>query len=65
MEYLGYSEDSEGNVVLRMTVEDYQLLLMCMGYATGAAGAEKSQFIGLINRLNKGNQNFVPYKIKV
>ena len=75
---LGYSVDSNENIVLTMTKEDYTYLLLAIGYATGTVssfkesyiasveatldGGLRKTFIELINRLNQGNPQFTPYK---
>jgi hypothetical protein len=63
----GYSVTSSGNVVLRMTAEDYYMLLMALGMATGSAaknGQDTKPWIELVNKLNEGNPDFVPYTME-
>ena len=63
---MSYSEEN-GQVILTMSREDYNLLLIVLGYATG--GAIKDHWIPaermfeLTNRLNQGNPNFTPYQV--
>lgn len=61
---IGYREE-DGVVVLRMTRDDYEGLLVALGFALGASGpasALRVQILGLVNRLNAGNPNFTPYE---
>lgn len=63
----GYSE-SEGYVVLAMELQDYQSLLLALGYVAGRAMEHEGPLtiqgaIGLVNRLNEGNPRFIPYKV--
>ncbi len=58
----------EGDTVfLTMTVDQYELLLLALGYATGAASKDGSSFfwtfVRLVNELNEGNPNFTPYEL--
>ncbi len=57
----GYSE-SDDQVTLRMSKDDYLQLLVMMGYATGKSTPERvNRWLKLVNRLNQGNPNFTPY----
>ena len=62
---MSYSEEN-GEVVLRMSWEDYQMLLIVLGYATGGAIKDAwtpaSRMFELTNRLNQGNPNYTPYQ---
>lgn len=61
---LGYSKNKKGEVVLTMTNENYMGLMLALGYACGSA-AEKNigkSFVKLVNEINIGNPEFVPYK---
>ena len=62
---MSYSE-SEGQVILSMSREDYQMLLMALAYATFGAIKEhwtpESRMFELVNRLNQGNPNYMPYQ---
>lgn len=56
----------DDKITLEMTVEDWENLLLALGYATGAAyksGDElKAQsLIKFVNRLNLDNLGFIPY----
>jgi hypothetical protein len=53
-------------VTLELPIADFELLLLMMGIAIGAAWDNKPMarsFVRLTNRLNKDNPNFQPYKI--
>lgn len=70
---LGYSEETglEGDViVLRMTRDDFNALLIAVGRATGGAliandRAGVTSTLSLANRLNEGNPNWEPYGVSV
>lgn len=62
---MGYREEG-GAVVLTMSREDYNALLMALGYVAGASGGlwKDMRFaLGLVNRLNAGNPSFTPYEV--
>jgi hypothetical protein len=66
---MGYSENERGEVVLTMTMDDWQSLIMALGFAAG--GADKARHPGyfqrvlaLTNRLNEGNPRFTPYEVE-
>jgi nicotinamide mononucleotide adenylyltransferase len=62
---MAYSEDGD-NVVLTMSREDFQMLLIVLGYATGGAIKDHwtpaSRMFELTNRLNEGNPHYTPYQ---
>jgi hypothetical protein len=64
----GYSEE-DGHVVLRLTREDYNLLMITFVYATATSFRNPGRAIGadailaLVNRVNEGNPHFAPYPI--
>jgi hypothetical protein len=65
---LGYREEN-GQVILTMSREDYERLLMVMGMGMGAAlmgrgGLPPRVIIPLLNRLNLGNPHYTPYKLE-
>lgn len=65
---MSYSEKN-GQVVLRMSREDYELLLIALGSAVGLALQVKWQLglpvlTPLLNRLNSGNPNYTPYQVE-
>lgn len=57
----GYSKDGDF-VVLRMTREDYERLLMAMGYSRGLF-TDTRAFLLFVNRINEGNPSFSPYQL--
>lgn len=62
---MSYSEEN-GQVTLRMSPEDYDLLLVALGSAVGAALQGKGTLglkvvCALANRINEGNSNYTPY----
>lgn len=62
---LGYARDGDV-VTLRMSVEDYQMLLMALGMEAGARSKDPSRFwpfMALANRLNVGNDGWTTYAI--
>ena len=65
---MSYSE-KDGQVVLSMSREDYETLLIALGYYTGGisqrAGKNEAftEMIELLNRLNQGNPNYRPYQV--
>jgi hypothetical protein len=61
---MSYSEEG-GQVVLRMSREDYQTLLIIMGYAMGGSfWVERNAALAFVNRLNSGNPNYTPYQVE-
>jgi hypothetical protein len=51
-----------------LTRDEFETLLLALGYATGAALARKERslslnFIRLMNALNRDNPDYVPYEI--
>ena len=66
---MSYSEQ-DGQVVLKMSREDYDLVLKVFAMATVRAMSDKRpilsslQVVELLNRLNQGNPNFTPYQVK-
>jgi hypothetical protein len=65
---MSYREQN-GQIVLTMSLADYDQLLMLGGYVIGCAmraGANSlaPRFVTLLNRLNDGNPNFTPYEVK-
>jgi hypothetical protein len=67
---MSYREENN-QVVLTMSREDYELLLMVMGSAFGVAKKfdgnlgliTADRVLGLTNRLNQGNPNYRPYEV--
>ncbi len=59
-----YREENE-QVVLTLTVADYEQLLMALGIAAGACRVgELDWHLGLVNRINEGNPRWTPYKLR-
>jgi hypothetical protein len=63
---MGYAETANGSVVLTMTRDDYEFLLLAIGYYIGALSNEKDwpaqakRLFQLANRLNAGNPRWTP-----
>jgi hypothetical protein len=58
----------DGEVNITLTYDEYERLLLVMGYAVGAAFSHGDQqmaygFVDLINRVNKDKPHFQPYAI--
>jgi hypothetical protein len=64
---MSYHEEN-GQVVLTMSTEDFQMLLIVLGYATGGAIEENwtspRRMFELTNRLNEGNPHYTPYQVE-
>jgi hypothetical protein len=63
---MSYREEN-GLVVLTMSGEDYERLLISLGYYTGGVlqrGGKINDLLALMNRLNDGNPNYTPYEVK-
>jgi hypothetical protein len=63
---VSYSE-KDGQVILAMSREDYEFLLVCLGLATSeflrTNDLEDIKTVySLLNRLNEGNPNYTPYR---
>ena len=64
---MSYHEEN-GQVVLTMSREDYELILMALGGVTARAllpggTRHRPTVLNLLNRLNEGNPHFTPYEI--
>lgn len=62
---MSYSEEN-GQVVLRMSREDYELVLMALGALTAVTwknGGNSQRVLETVNRLNAGNPNYRPYEV--
>jgi hypothetical protein len=62
-----YSRQND-DVTLVMPVDEFELLLMALGYAAGAAHRDHDQhlfwrWIKLANSINRGNPQYRPYEI--
>ena len=65
---VSYSE-KDGQVWLSMSLEDWQNLLLTLGYAMGAMAANndmnsRNSLLQLVNRLNQGNPHYTPYQVE-
>ena len=66
---MSYSEEN-GLVVLRMSREDYERLLIFLGMATGVSMqrgrpvTSVPQILAFVNRLNEGNPKYTPYQVE-
>ena len=63
-----YREEND-QVVLTMSVEDYQKFLMLLGAGTAVLTKRGGIFdinntLELLNRLNSGNPNYTPYQVE-
>ena len=63
---MSYSEEN-GQVILTMSQEDYDALLLRLGMAAGLAAKEcpklLNEHVKMLNRLNEGNPHFRPYQL--
>lgn len=62
-----YIENGD-TITLEMSFDDYSLLLIMLGAATGLAHQRGDEvrfwrWIDFVNRMNAGNPNFTPYDI--
>jgi len=62
-----YTEDNEGHVIITLNRQDYDSLLLCLGFASGSAMKEGSlsiadSFLRLANSINYGNPYWTPYE---
>ena len=63
---MSYSEEN-GQVVLKMSKEDFDKLLMTFAAATVGMrrmGADVDGLLLLLNRLNSGNPHYTPYQVE-
>jgi hypothetical protein len=59
---------TENEVVIRLTRDEFDVLLIMMGYAAAAAYQQKNTsmayaFIRIANAVNKDNLNWTPYEV--
>jgi hypothetical protein len=64
---MSYREEN-GQVVLTMSREDYERLLIIFGMASARVQIRPGLFgldtiLGVMNRLNSGNPNYTPYQV--
>jgi hypothetical protein len=65
--FVSYREEN-GQVILTLSWEDYQNLLITIGYAAGSMNTNGDQrwyreCYLLLNRLNSGNPSYTPYQL--
>jgi hypothetical protein len=61
---VSYSEDSQGQVVLRMSREDYEIILMALGAWTSFTWQKGNDgMFRMLNRLNEGHPSYTPYQV--
>jgi len=60
---MSYREEN-GQVVLTMSREDYELILIAIGAFTGLNLFQKGRLFAFMNRLNEGNPNYTPYQVE-
>lgn len=54
-----------GNVVITITNDEFEKLLLALGFATGAVehAMVRRSFLLLVNSINEGNPSFTPYEV--
>jgi hypothetical protein len=61
---MSYSE-SNGQVILTMSREDYQTLLMALGAAHSLhLMGDTETMLAFVDRLNSGNPDYTPYQVE-
>ncbi len=67
---MSYREEND-QVILTMSREDYETLLLQLGIAAGwvaskdgASGESMLRNLAFLNRLNEGNPNYTPYQVE-
>jgi hypothetical protein len=64
---MSYREEN-GQVILSMSREDFQMLLLYLGYATGGAvkyhWTPPARMLEFLNRINEGNPHYTPYQVE-
>jgi hypothetical protein len=61
---MSYSEEN-GQVVLRMSKEDYERILFRLAAATARCHWRfLDKEMQLLNRINEGNPNYTPYQVE-
>lgn len=59
---MSYREEN-GQVVLTMSRDDYEIILLSLGTFSGLRGSSIGPMLALMNRLNEGNPNYRPYAL--
>ena len=63
-------QKTEAGVVITLTDEQYDELLLMLGYATGAMSNDDPngwplyRALRFVNEINDGNPNWMPYEVK-
>jgi hypothetical protein len=65
---VSYREEN-GQVILTMSRDDWQHVLLTFGYAAGAMSTNGDQnsrrtLFELLNRINEGNPHYTPYQVE-
>lgn len=61
---MSYREEN-GQVVLTVSREDYDLILMALGAWTAQTWEKgNDQMFRFLNRLNEGNPHYAPYRVE-
>lgn len=64
---MSYREQQNGQIVITMSREDYQKLMMALGVASACFLARPDELkwvSALMNRLNSGNPHYTPYQVE-
>jgi hypothetical protein len=58
----------DGEVTITLTDEQFDRLLLVLGFAIGKSGPDSpisaSLILGLVNAINEGNPNWTPYEVR-
>lgn len=60
-------QERDGQVILTMSREDYENLLVALGMGTAAYLSRSDglrEILALVNRLNEGNPAYTPYRVE-
>lgn len=61
---MSYSEQN-GQVVLTLSVEDWQMLLIMLGSTLdNGIWRNRDAALEFLNRLNEGNPHYIPYQVE-
>jgi hypothetical protein len=58
-----YTDLPGGGVRIEMTRDEWEQLLICLGFAAGADPARLPHVVRLLNSINRGNPQFAPYEV--
>lgn len=59
---MAYREE-DGKIVLTLSVEDWQLLLMLLGAGSASRIVQGGKALEFLDRLNEGNPHYTPYQV--